>query len=194
VISFAALPTGLRGQIIALLLLIGVLGVAFAVIALPLVQLYDERALELKDRQALAQRLSSVTAELPNLHAKLATLRAAASRLFLNGSTDAIASANLQSKIQELATPTGATINSLEGLPTESRGVYRQIGLRVGLSGNYGAVTGLIAALENATPPLALDNLRFLGRTGKIESDVEIEASIEAYGARNDDHLSSQDH
>ena len=55
----------------------------------------------------------------------------------LEGASDAIASANLQSRIEELAASAGATISSTESLPAEVRGGYRRIGLRYVLIGSY---------------------------------------------------------
>jgi Type II secretion system (T2SS), protein M subtype b len=77
-----------------------------------------------------------VASELPALRARVAELRAAAhaSRAdFFGGDSDAIATANLQKRVGELATSVGAVIASSENLPAEPRGASRRIGIRVAL-------------------------------------------------------------
>ena len=64
---------------------------------------------------------------LPELRARLAELQAAATtrKIALDGASDAIAAANLQSRIEELAVSSGVTIGSTEGIAAENRGGYR---------------------------------------------------------------------
>ena len=85
----------------------------------------------------LVPRLKAAADELPELRARVAQLRATAGarKVTLDGSSDAIAAANLQSHIEELAASVGVTIGSTESLPVEVRGGYRRIGLRYTLSG-----------------------------------------------------------
>jgi len=134
--SPAALPSGRSGQLLATLLLLVVLGLIYLLVAAPLFDLYAERAAVVADRRMLVPRLKAAADELPGLRARLADLRATAStkKVILEGASDAIASANLQSRIQELAASAGAAIGSTESLPAEVRGGYRRIGLRYALN------------------------------------------------------------
>jgi hypothetical protein len=86
----------------------------------------------------LAPRLSAAAAELPELRARLAELQAAAKTrdIVIDGASDAIAAANLQSRLEELAKSVGVTIGSTEGIAAENRGGYRRIGLRLVISGD----------------------------------------------------------
>jgi general secretion pathway protein M len=99
------------------------------------------------------------------LRARASELRAAAGapKVTLEGASNAIASADLQSRIEEPAASVGATISSTEGLPAEVRGCYPRIGLRFVLVGSYKALVSLLAKLEAATPPLVIDNPHIQG-------------------------------
>jgi general secretion pathway protein M len=170
-----------------LVLLVAAAG-AYALLAMPLLNLYAERASLIEDRRALAQRLAGVAAELPALRARLAALRtsASASRVVLDGTSDAVAAANLQGRIQELAAPLGVTIGTMENLTVETRGAYHRIGVRVGLTGEFATVVKLLSALQTVTPPLVIDNLRI--SAGMVQMSphpvTQLEASFEAYGFR----------
>ena len=162
VAAIATLPTGRTGQLLALAILCLVLGGVYLLLVSPILDLYSQREATLADRRMLAPRLSVAAAELPELRARLAELQASATTA-LDGASDAIAAANLQSRIEELAKSAGVTISSTEGLAGENRGAYRRVGLRLAISGEYEAIIKLLAAIETAAPPLVLSNVQFHG-------------------------------
>jgi general secretion pathway protein M len=139
-----------------------VLGAGYALIVAPVLDFYSQREVALADKRMLAQRLNAAAVELPGLRAQLAGLQAAAStrKIVLDGTSDAIASANLQSRLEELASATGVTIGSTEAVAAENRGAYRRIGLRLAVSAEYAAIVKLLGAIDAAAPPLVLSNLQ----------------------------------
>lgn len=160
-----ALPTGRRGRLLALsLVLLGLGGLYFIAVA-PLVDLYQAREARLEDGRMVLPRLEAAAAALPRLRAQVAELRAAARtrKVTLDGASDAIASANLQSRIEGFASRVGVTIGSTESLPAETADGYRRIGLRFALNGPYANLVKLLARIETATPPLIVDNLQVHG-------------------------------
>lgn len=177
----------------ALLLL--VLGSLYFLAVAPLVELYQQREAKIEDGRMLLPRLRAVAAGLPALRARLTDLRAAARirKVTLEGASDAIASANLQSRIEGFASSVGATIGSTESLPADTLDGYRRIGLRFALSGPYETLVRLLAELAEATPPLVVDNLQVHGvlrRPGLPQTggaDLGLDAGIDVYGFRNDD-------
>jgi general secretion pathway protein M len=184
------MPTGLSGRLLALTLLLVVLGGFYLLAVVPLVDFYAERAETLERQQMLAPRLNALAAELPALRARLVRLHAQAQnrKVTLDGSSDAIASANLESRIEALASSVGATIGSTEALPAEARGPYRRIGLRIVLSGTYETVVKLIATLEETNPPLVIDDLQLHGmlRRPGLPGPQEINGTLDVYGFRAD--------
>lgn len=176
-------------------LLFLVLVVLYFVAAAPLLDLYEQREAKIEDARMLLPRLEAVADRLPGLRAEIARLRATAHtrKLTLGGASDAIASANLQSRIEGFATSVGAIIGSTESLPVETRDGYRRIGLRFALTGPYETLVRLLAKLEEATPPLVVDNLQIHGvlrRPGLLQpgtSDIGLDAGIDVYGFRSDE-------
>jgi general secretion pathway protein M len=167
------------------------LGGFYLLIVAPLLDLYSDREATLADRRMLAPRLSAAAAELPALRARVTELRAAAStsRIALDGASEAIASANLQSRIKELAESAGATVGSTEALAAENRGDYRRIGLRIAVGGEYDTLVKLLTTIETGTPPLVLNNLQIHGTaqpTGQ-PSSARLDATFEVYGFRSTD-------
>ncbi len=170
------------------------LGGAYLVVVAPVLDLYAGRQTALEDRRMVLPRLFAAADELPLLRARVAQLRAAASlrKVSLQGVSDAIASADLESRIDSLATSVGATIGSTEALPAEARDGYRRIGLRLALSGSYETLVKLIARIEAATPPLIVDNLQIHGvlrRPGlpqEAGEDAALDAGFDVFGFRRD--------
>jgi general secretion pathway protein M len=136
----------------------------------------------------LGPRLRAVAAELPQLRAQLAELRRTANTrdVTLDGASDALASAGLQSRIERLAAASGVAIGSVEGAPPEARGSYRRIGLRISVSGIYEGIIKLLAAIETASPPLVLDDLQIHGRPMFAASlaPAQLDAVFAVYGLR----------
>jgi general secretion pathway protein M len=190
------LPTGRTGQLLALGILCLVLVGIYLLLVSPVLDLYNQREATLADRRMLAPRLSAAAAELPELRARLAELQTAATtrKIALDGASDAIAAANLQSRIEELASSAGVTIGSTEGLAAENRGGYRRIGLRLAITGDYDAIIKLLGAIETTAPPLILSNLQFHGTLRQMgqppmgqPQTSRLDAGFEVYGFRRAD-------
>jgi hypothetical protein len=188
----ASLPTGYQGRLLALLLLLATLGGVYLLVAVPILDFYAARAAVIENRRMLVPRLKAAADELPGLRARVADLRATAGthKVTLEGSSDAIASANLQSRIAELATSVGVTIGSTESLPVEVRGGYRRIGLRYTLSGPYETLVKFLARLEAATPPLVIENLHIHGvlRRPGTPAASALDAGLDVFGFRDNDN------
>jgi general secretion pathway protein M len=165
------------------------LGAGYVLIVAPVLDFHYQRDTALADKRMLAQRLNAATVELPGLRAQFASLQAEAStrKIVLEGTSDAIASANLQSRLEELATGTGVTIGSTEAVAAESRGAYRRIGLRLAGSGEHAAIVKLLGAVDGAAPPLVLSNLQIhaMMRPTGDPSNIRLDAGFEVYGFRN---------
>jgi general secretion pathway protein M len=177
--------------VLALILSLAVLAFAYLLIVAPLLDFYAEREATIETRRMLLPRLNAAKGELPLLRAQAAELHAAATthKVTLEGASDAIASAALQSHIEEVTAAAGATIGSAEGLPAEARGTYRRIGLRLVLSGPYETLVALFAKLEAATPPLIIDNVQIRGlqRRAGVSEPLSLDAGFDVYGFRADE-------
>ena len=173
----------------AVSLLLTAFAAVYLVVVSPLLDLYEQRAVLLEDRLLLLPRLRAAAEELPALRERVEQLRSAAGsrKITLEGASDAIAAATLQSRIEELATSVGATIGSTESLPVETRSGYRRIGLRYVLSGQYETLVKFLAKLDTATPPLVIDNLHIHGvlRRPGTPAATGLDAGLDVYAYRD---------
>jgi general secretion pathway protein M len=153
------LPEGGRGRLLALALTLSVLVAVWIGCVQPLMDWYGARADALEQRRALLQRMTALVATLPELQHQSSGARAPAAAL-LEGASDAIAGAALQSSVQVMAAAAGAELSSMEMLPAEQRGTYRRIALRVSTSAAWPVLVELLRAVEQATPRMLVDDLQ----------------------------------
>lgn len=182
------LPSGWRGRTLALSLALLALAILYVVAVAPLLDLYAERTVQIETRRSLLAKLNAVANELPTLRERLAGLRtnADSDKLTLSGGNDAVASAALQVRLQELATANGVTIRSSESLASQSQGPFRSIVLRLMLSAPYQGLVKLLAAIETARPPLIIDELRISSFQWRPDatSNPALDASLQVHAFR----------
>ena len=185
------LPTGWQGRVLALSLALVLAATAYLVAVPPLLELYAGQAMRIETRQAMLLRLDALKDELPALKAQLAELRSAANsdKMTLDGTSDAVASAALQGRIERLAAADGVAIGSTESLAPQTQDRYRRVGLRLVLSAPYAGLVKLLAAIESERPPLIIDELQvhtFQRRAGAAPQQT-LDASLQVYGFRADE-------
>ncbi len=157
------LPTGRRGQFLALAITgVLLLAVWIGVVA-PLVDLYAERAIRLDQRRQIASRMEALAGQLPNLQAraKAAERNGPPPITTVAGSSDAIAAASLQNLVRDLATQAGATLSSVENVEAvaEANG-HRRIGIRLALNARWAAFVTLLQAIRQSSTPMLVDDMQ----------------------------------
>jgi len=182
-----SLPTGRRGQVLAVALLLLVLAAAWMAVASPLLEWHADRAEALQQRNLLARRMAQVAAGLPDLQRQAAAAAAVGpvAATLLGGSSDAVAGATLQQLIQDMAGRAGATLSSTEALPAEAVAAYRRIGVRVALSAPWAVLVQLLRAIGQASPQMLVDDLQIRGaRQFGLTGEPPLEASFTVLGFR----------
>jgi general secretion pathway protein M len=157
-----ALPEGPSGRAMALGLTAIVLAAAWLAAGQPLLDAYADRADELERRSALAARMADIAASLPELQREAAaqsTDRTPVSAT-LEGASDALAGAALQSLVESMSHSAGARLTSTEALPAEQVGAYRRVALRVTVDSTWPVLVKLMQAIERATPRMFIDDLQ----------------------------------
>ena len=187
-ISAANLPDGVPGRLLALALTFAVVFMAYGLVVSPLLSLYSDRSLMLANRASLRDKIVAAAAELPQVRAKANALSATSDvqPTTLEGSSDPVAMANLQNRVEELAAWAGAAISSTETLPPEARDYYRRIGLRVVLSGSFPSLVTFFSALETSATPVIMDNLQLHNIQSRVGSNPisHLDATVDVYGFR----------
>jgi general secretion pathway protein M len=170
------LPTGRRGQILALGITVVLIVIAWVGVVGPALSWYGGRAEMLAQRRVLAGRMAAIAATAPALQAQLQAAAASGppKRAVLEGATDAIAGAALQQQVQDMTSQVGATLTSAESLPPVQAGEYRRIGLHVSVTAPWTVMVALLVAIQNATPQMLIDDLQ-------LQSGVLLSASTAAH-------------
>jgi len=156
------LPTGRRGQALAVAILLLVLALAgFGAVA-PAVGWYQDRQERLGGRRMVAARMAALAVTAPALQraVEAAGVEGPARRATFDASSDAVAGAALQQRVQDLVTQAGATMASAEALQSEAAGPFRRIGVRVTVSGTWPVLVSLLAAIDQAAPRMLVGDLQ----------------------------------
>jgi general secretion pathway protein M len=161
----AALPTGRRGRLLALGLALALLAVLWAGVAAPLLQWHRARDEALARQLMLARHMEAIAASLPDLQRQVAATaeRGPPPDAVLEGATDAIAGAALQGRLQDMARDAGIELSSAETLPAEQAGAFRRIGLHLAMNADWPVLVHLLAAIEEGTPNMLIDDLQLHG-------------------------------
>lgn len=159
------LPTGRRGQALALGMSLLAAAAAWSGIAAPLLDGFQDRADRLRRQQALVQRMEALAATLPALREQAARAVAAGrqSGAMLPGASDPLAAAALQQALDEQAAAAGVRIASEEILPSQASGAFRAIAVRVSATAPYRSLVALLLALARAEIPMIADDLALRG-------------------------------
>lgn len=165
------LPTGRRGQALA----VGVTVLAAVLLWLgavsPLLDWYGDRAETLRQRQVLTARMASVAASEASLRQQIQASTTEPRSAVLEGATEAIAAATLQQRVQEMADRAGVRLSSTEALPAEQAGAYRRIRLHVAVTGPWAQLVNLFSAIAVATPRMLVDDLS-LGASATLTTEA----------------------
>ena len=156
------LPTGRAGQALAVAVTLVALLLVWEVVAAPLIGWYETRSDEVAQQRRLAAGMEARAASLPALRRQAAALGHAgpARSALLAGRTDAIAAADLQGRVQDMATGAGTALSSTEALPARQIGAYRRIALRISFNATLPVLVQLLQSLDGSSPRMLVDDLQ----------------------------------
>jgi hypothetical protein len=178
------LPEGAIGQVLALAIAALVLVIFYLAILSPIFDFYGAREDLLDQRVAMAGRYETLAHALPALRvADKKWLDQSGGELLLGGSSDALASAALQSVIKSLADDAGANISSSEMLQPLANGNFRRVGVRVVLSGDLKHVAAVLRGVETSRPVLSVGDFSLRAGGAAAESAASDEDSEAPAGA-----------
>jgi hypothetical protein len=180
----ASLPTGRRGQALAIAMTLAVVVALWLGVAAPLASWYADRSQTLAERSMLAAHMQVIAGMLPEMRrAAAAPLRAKA--ILLPGGSDALAAAALQEAVNRIGAGAGVTFTSLETLPAVARGGLRRVGLRVALTAPWPRMVALLLAIRRAEPRMLLDDVELRGLPVRSRTEsVPVDAGFAVFAFR----------
>lgn len=178
----SSLPEGRRGQVLACALLVGALFLVWNIALGPVFGIYAARAHRLAVEEETLDRMRHLQEILPHLRLSAARLPQGGSRL-IEGSSDAIAGANLQDLVQKIATDQGADLGSSETLPPIKDGRYRRVGLHITLTAPYAVLVRVLTSFETNAPTMVSDALHLheAESEGAAPDSMSCDMSVFAY-------------
>ncbi len=187
------LPTGIRGRLLAVLLLLVAIGLAVAALAVPSYVLYKrygaERA-EVEERIDRYNRLSSQRIEHQKALDMLKSLESA--RFFLKNSAPNLGGAELTDMVRPLLESNTARLTSIQPVTVKDEGGYRAYSLNVGFNATPQALQKTLFALETAIPYLFIENITLRATVPRgykpppnQEPEVSVQLEVQAYGPKS---------
>lgn len=179
---------GRRGQALAGVVAIVVLASAWYGAVEPVRSWYNDHNLLLERRQALLHRMREVAATLPALRAASAADAGRDNTVgtaMLPGASDAVAAADLQEHVQQMAAAAGVSLTAVETLPATPVGGWHRVSLRINLTAPWPVLMDLLRAIERSPTRILIDDVHFHSATVVTHPRVlPIEASLVLYGFR----------
>jgi general secretion pathway protein M len=184
------LPTGRRGQALALAILLILLLAIWQGAVGPLLELYGDRADELEMSRQHVAMMTRLNEQLPGLKQKWEQGQrsgAPQKSLVIDGANDALAAASLQDQLRGMATNAGTTLVSVENLPPDTApGAYHRIGLKISLNARWPVLVALLKAIEESSPPLLVDDVQIHGSPlPTLNQTRGLDASFAIYALRS---------
>jgi general secretion pathway protein M len=184
----ARLPPAL-GRASALAILALVLGFVYLAAVAPVIDAFAETRAETAEAQALLARYRQAGQRLPAQRALLDRLarQQEAQNGFLDGASETLAAAELQSRIKAIVESARGELRSNQILPVQQEGRFARVAVRGDMSMTLPAAQRVLYALETASPLLFLDNVDIHSHAADRQQDrnediVVLEMTLDIYG------------
>lgn len=162
-------------RLCAVALLLVLLAAVYLYVVSPVLAAYREADEDLAQTRDLLVRYERLAAAKLSHEGQLAELsaRQADTGIYLSGTTDALAAAELQDRIRRAVVRHGGQLRSIQSLPAGSDGEFRDIAVRVQINANLSSFHHLIYQLEAEKPFLFVDHLDVRNRRANRRSALE---------------------
>ncbi len=185
---------GRRGQTLAVGVALLGLTIIWSAAVAPARTWFEERGALLDQQRILLDHMRVVATELPALRTVAGKRDGGdeSAAIMLPGDSDAVAAADLQERLQKLASERGASLTAVETLPpVQATGHWHRVALRVSLNASWPVLVALLRAIEQSPTRILIDDIRFRSPiTGTRPTEVPIQASMMLYGFRSTDTAS----
>ncbi len=186
------LPTGRRGQFMAVAILLILLLLSYQLVALPAFEAFYEREDAIQDTQNQIRRYRHLLAQAPALESfsERYARQQPLTPLLLTGNNPALAGAVLQQSLQDLAARHQVRVLSLRTRPAEEESHFERIAVEARMQSNIIGLRDLLYDIEQAEPYLFVENLAIRTRpqrrrrTGQDTQSL-LDTRLVVYGLRS---------
>jgi len=186
-------PAGLRGRLLAVVLLLLVIGAAIAAVAVPAYVLYDRYDQALSAAQERIDRYHRVSSQRGDHRRALDMLKARESaRFFLKNSAPNLGGSELTDLVRPLLEANGSRLTSIQPPTVKDDAGFRVYSLSVGFNATPSALQKTLYAVETSIPYLFIENVTLRatvprGYKPPPNQEPEVSATIEvqAYGPKD---------
>lgn len=155
----------------------------------PLRSWFDDQGSVLEQRRALLHRMQEVAAGLPALRATSqhnVGRDHVASTTMLAGATDSVAAADLQERVQKMASDAGISLTAVETLAATPTGKWHKVSLRISLNAPWPVLMAFVRSIEQSPARILIDDVHFHSATVVAHPTVlPIQASMVLFGFRS---------
>jgi hypothetical protein len=183
------LPTGMRGRMVALALPAILLLVLLLGIVMPLLDYWrtvDADHTQLLNKTRSYERLLSRKEALAN-HVRGLEAELAQAVGYLPRAEPAMAAAEVQANLGQMAERSGAIVRSTLTLPTKAEDGFTAVGFQLSVTGSMRSVRDILYEIEVGHPRLVIDRLSITpaGDSGAngLPGDVDMSADLHGYMA-----------
>lgn len=175
-------------------LLLALLLIAAFWVVLPLWQDFADTRASADEYETALQKIAASGRDPAALEAELARLKAnrAAGPGLLAGPTDALASAQLQTRLKTATETVNGVFRSVQTLPVHDEGPFRRVAVRAQMTVRLGELLRILHDLESASPFLFLDQVSVRAVTTTVRAarsappgdgqEPNLEVGFEVYG------------
>jgi hypothetical protein len=175
------LPRAAR-RLIALLLVVLIVGAVDLLAVEPTVDYVSDLENRIQQERQYFGRLQVALAD-PGPKQRGAEVPPNTAELLLEGESDPVKLATLQTKLAELVSSHGLRLRSARNLPQRERGAVRMVGLQLHVAGPIEALQQTIFTIEQQKPFLIIDALQLTAvATANEEEKGFLDARLDIFG------------
>lgn len=160
------LPSGSRGRLLALALLLLPLALLLRFAVVPAWQAYTAQGERITETRAQLQRYRRLAAQLPALREQVAGLREqqVLTPYLIDAPNSALAAAGVQQRLQDMARAHQGRILSTRVLRSESDGPFERVTVNARMQIQLEGLQAMLYELETSQPYLFVDELSVMAR------------------------------
>jgi hypothetical protein len=184
------LPEGRLGILLAVAATLLALAVIWLGVVTPVLTWYGAQADDLATARLELAHLQALKDSLPSLRRAVAqgAAQPSGTDVLLSGDSDAIAGANLQATLSDLAAQAGTNLDSAEAVTAQQTGALRRIGVSVSVTATWPVLIAYLAAVDASRPRMVVDDLSVSTNSAPdTRQDVTLQANftVSAFRAGN---------